>query len=1169
MAVVRFKRTKSRCSECPLRDRHRVWSRCDIDSPSIAVLGEAPGQDEDNAEGRLANETDLEFRRKEKGPFIGAAGNMFKYACGKAGLMWHTIWKMNVICCRPPDNDISSDEAKKAIECCKPGLEQEIEYIRSLKAKVVVPVGNTALAALGIDGKISGCRGSVYPLGKGLIAVPTYHPSYILRGAVREEPVWIADLHKAFDLSLKTYKAPKERFNIYPTLEEVEAFAKAAVEAKTTLYVDIEHHGGFNTDWNKITMIGFGTSSEDVMVVPFTKNGKFDYWMPGDELRVWKAIRSMLAHCPTVYQHALHDVYQLEMKGHRVGNIAHDTLLCHHCLVGTTEIDTLDFGRVPISTLVGKRFWVVSHNGASLVPKPAKVCWSAGKRTDLFRVVFWCKDRMDKTKMWIDCTGDHEIPTWNRGKVKARYLAAGDRLYRGQLDVNRISGKRIHRWVYEQITGESLTPEFDIHHKDGNHFNNSPDNLEKLLKSKHSLIHKDGRYRATMRLVQVSHERRSAKVSAKDVIMHHTAGLSHREIALELNVAPHLIQAVLKQEGLHRSRSEALKLRWEKHRNCRVIAVVPLASEGEEVFDIEVPGTHTFSANGVIVGNSIHPELKHDLEYITSVYGETPAWKDVMKGAKTHMIDKPDDQSRTYNARDTAVLAQILPPMLEDLKAEGVERTYFDVSMKLVRPFVEMMKNGIKVDPARLKELKRNLLCKETKILKRLYSEIGLPESFNFDSPEQVRYLLYGAVPDGYEKAVREKLEIEANPKRSRTTKKYLDLVDKVRRIDETKPLYKTKSMVDNTDEEALLGIKQQALNRLSAIDGLVKKNVNQKKEEEDIERLLLFISLFLEWSGISKQVSTYTKYPLLRDGRVHTSLGIHGTATGRPNSRDPNLLNVPKDVRKIFVPEKGNCLVQGDYKNLEVFVLGFLTEEPFILDAFKKGISLHDMNAEILFNVKTVKEGDKGYEEYYKFRQAAKKFSFGLNYGGGIQGIYRKILLEVPDFKLSFAAFTQCYNDYFRKLPKYAEWRKLVQDTVTGRSKEELPWVGYRWIRNAFGRKRLFLGAIDEIEREALNTPIQGTAADVTNPAIIEFYRLSQTPRWKPCNIKLLLTVYDSILVECPIKHKMEVAQLLKDVMEKDVVINGKKRHFVADIEASDVSWGEMTKLKLGSKGK
>ena len=99
-------------------------------------------------------------------------------------------------------------------------------------------------------------------------------------------------------------------------------------------------------------------------------------------------------------------------------------------------------------------------------------------------------------------------------------------------------------------------------------------------------------------------------------------------------------------------------------------------------------------------------------------------------------------------------------------------------------------------------------------------------------------------------------------------------------------------------------------------------------------------------------------------------------------------------------------------------------------------------------------------------------------------------------------------------------------------------------------------------------NTPIQGTAADVTNPAIIEFYALTQKPKYKAMNIKMLLTVYDSILVECPIKHKLEVAQLLKDTMEKDCIINGKKRHFMADIEASDTSWGEMTKLKLKSKG-
>ena len=889
--MSRFKRTKSNCKECPLNDRCKVNSRCDIDNPFIALLGDAPNADEDNAEKRLSSESASEFKKKEKGPGLGSSGNMLKWACGQAGIMWHTTYRLNVINCRPPDNDISSDEAQAAIECCRPGFEQELEHLREIGVRVIVPNGGTALVALGLEGKISSVRGSVYVLNEDQIAIPTYHPTYIVRGAIKEEPVWVADLTKARELSTKKYVPPKERFNIYPTLKDVERFAKDVIDNKRDVYVDIEHHGGFNPDWNKITMIGLGTSANDVLVVPFTINGRFEYWSMADEVKVWKLVKDVLAKCPTIYQHALHDVYQLEMKGHRVGNVKHDTLLMHH---------------------------------------------------------------------------------------------------------------------------------------------------------------------------------------------------------------------------------------------------------------------------------SIHPELPHNLEYITSVYGQTPAWKGVIKGSKSHMIDQPDDVVRTYNARDVATLAQIVPPMLKDLKAEGTLNTYENYSLPLVRPFVEMMKNGIKIDPKRLDKYKRDLNASEAKIKARIYGEIGLPESFNLDSPDQVKYLLYGTVPKNYNAAKEEKAKIDGNPKLSKTTKKYIELCEKINRIEKTVPLYKTKSMVSNTDEEALIAIKQQALNRLGLIDNFKKHTKEVDNERNAIERLLLFINLFIEWSGISKQVSTYTKYPVLRDGRVHTSLGIHGTATGRPNSRDPNLLNVPKEVRKLFVPEAGNCFVQGDYRNLEVFVLGFLTEEPFILDAFAKGISLHDMNAKILFDVEPVGKDDPGYKEYNKYRQAAKKFAFGLNYGGGPQGIYKKILLEVPDFALSYSEFLQRYNAYFEKLPKYGQWRKLAQDCVTGRNKEEQDWVGYRWVRNAFGRKRMFLGADDEIEREVLNTPMQSTAADVTNPAIITLYKKITGPEWKAKNVKLLLTVYDSILVECKKCDKMAVAKLLKSTMERDCVINGKKRHFTADIEASDTSWGEMSEIEF-----
>ena len=144
--------------------------------------------------------------------------------------------------------------------------------------------------------------------------------------------------------------------------------------------------------------------------------------------------------------------------------------------------------------------------------------------------------------------------------------------------------------------------------------------------------------------------------AAKAYHLYFKVGLSYREVAQALNVPFDAVKRAFKFNGWKfRPRAEATKLRWEKAHNCRVVAVVPLRGT-YDIYDIEVPETHCFSANGVIVGNSVHPELPHGLEYIVSVYGQTPAWKDMMRGAKTHMIDQPDDKTRTYNARVSSAM---------------------------------------------------------------------------------------------------------------------------------------------------------------------------------------------------------------------------------------------------------------------------------------------------------------------------------------------------------------------------------------------------------------------------------------------------------------------------------------------------------------------------------
>lgn len=853
--MMKYQRKKSRCKDCPLEGRQKVASKCDIEKPSMVFIGEAPGKDEEI----------------QKEPFVGAAGGCLKRAVAEAGIMWHSVYRMNVISCRPTDNDISSAEAQEAVACCRPGFEEELDYVQKLGVKVLVPVGNTAAAAMKIGGNIGKIRGSVFLDERTkLPMVPTYHPSFILRGAYSEEPTWVADLRKAKELSFRKYKPPKENFNLFPTVADVVVFVDEALKKKKLVGVDIETTG-LNPLYARILMIGLATDGETAMVVPFTKKGGGPYWSNAEKKKVDVALKRLFAKGRLMFQNAMFDVRHLEAAGFAVGDIEHDTMLVHH---------------------------------------------------------------------------------------------------------------------------------------------------------------------------------------------------------------------------------------------------------------------------------AIHPELPHNLGYIVSIYGTTPFWKDVVLSNPEHMLNMDDTEVRTYNARDSVVLHQILPGLLEDLKEGKTERQYFEWSMKLLRPLIDMTAYGIGIDKAKLKTLAAQLKRKRDALYKELFEEFALPEGFNFDSVDHVRFLLYGTRPKSYEKVLTEKNEYEHNGKR-KDTKKYAELEKRAYVFLNVKPLYKTWARVNSTDQDSLVSISRAAAGRLEAIENMVKPRSEHKHEEKEIRKLLHFIALFTEFSEVDKALSTYTKYPIGPDGRVHGEYKIHGTATGRLSAANPNMQNQPKDVRVVFTAEKGRTLVQADYSNLELRLLAYITGEEYLIDAFARGENIHDVNTIALWGV------TKEHPKWDELRRAAKTYVFGRNYGGTVEGIYRRLVAAQPELGLTLSRFTEMDKAYFARMPKYREWR----EKVTKEARET------RISTNIFGRRRLFMGMPEEIEREALNTPVQGGAGDIANAALI---RIDMEFKKRPeLDAHAVVTVHDSIVADCPERNEVEVAKIMKREMERPVRIEGIDRVFPVDLESGQC-WGKLDKLEV-----
>lgn len=253
--------------------------------------------------------------------------------------------------------------------------------------------------------------------------------------------------------------------------------------------------------------------------------------------------------------------------------------------------------------------------------------------------------------------------------------------------------------------------------------------------------------------------------------------------------------------------------------------------------------------------------------------------------------------------------------------------------------------------------------------------------------------------------------------------------------------------------------------------------------------------------------------------GRLHTRLHQAAVATGRLASSDPNLQNIPirteegRAIRGAFVPEDGWVLLDADYSQVELRVVAALAGDPVLLGAFERGEDIHRRTAS---EVMGVAMGDVTSDQ----RSAAKAVNFGLLYGQGAYGLATS--LGIPHSQAK--AFIE---RYFERMPKVAQW---IEGTKAAALKEGL-------VRTAWGRIR----RIPELEssnpglkaqalREAVNTVVQGTAADLIRRAMV---RLDRRLMKEGLRARLLLQVHDELLMEAPPDEVERASAVLREAME------------------------------------
>lgn len=278
-----------------------------------------------------------------------------------------------------------------------------------------------------------------------------------------------------------------------------------------------------------------------------------------------------------------------------------------------------------------------------------------------------------------------------------------------------------------------------------------------------------------------------------------------------------------------------------------------------------------------------------------------------------------------------------------------------------------------------------------------------------------------------------------------------------------------------------------------------------------------------LEWRSLSKLKSTYTDaLPTQinpKTGRVHTSFGTTVVNTGRLSSSDPNLQNIPirtEDGRKIrtaFVPEDGYELLSVDYSQVELRLAAEMANITALKQAFKDGVDIHALTASQVFDVPLD-------EMTPDIRYKAKAINFGIIYGISGYGLAKQ--LDIPPSEAN--EYIKAYLARFPELETFMEAKK-----------QEARDNGY--IETLYGRKCVIKGINDKngamrqfAERQAINAPLQGTAADIMKRAMIQ---LDDAITEQGLKTRMLLQVHDELLFEVPHDEKETVEKLVVDIME------------------------------------
>ena len=457
------------------------------------------------------------------------------------------------------------------------------------------------------------------------------------------------------------------------------------------------------------------------------------------------------------------------------------------------------------------------------------------------------------------------------------------------------------------------------------------------------------------------------------------------------------------------------------------------------------------------------PDLRRSLDYLAqAMLGYRPVPISDLIGERGEdqrsMRDVPLDEITEYAVEDADLAWQLTEKLRPMLEETTQARLYEEVEAPLIPVLGAMEHAGIRVDPQILKVISDDLAAQIETAAQRIEELAGEP--FNLNSPQQLGQMLF------------EKLDLDPNARRTAKSKQY-----------------KTDEMV---------------LTRLS--------------HEHEIARQILHYRL------CTKLKSTYLDMLpgaiFSRTGRVHTHYEQAVAATGRMQSSNPNLQNIPirteqgREIRKAFVPSGPEyTLLAADYSQIELRIIAEICGDERMNQAFRDAEDIHTVTASRIYGVPPEMVDDD-------MRRQSKTVNFGIIYGISAFGLSER--LGLPR-KLG----QQMIEQYFEEYPGV---RRYMDDTVEFAREHgyvETMLGRRRYLRDINSRNRNIRSAA---ERNAINSPIQGTAADMIKLAMITIHEQQVQRRWKT---KMLLQVHDELVFDLYLEEATEVRQVVEEAMK------------------------------------